>query len=94
METIRIDKWLADLFVRLSVREKPPAQPRAPLPKVDRQTVDELRLLVAQMREELTDSLRPGGKPIDAADMLNRTGDSALKHRCYLEEIEDQKRNG
>ena len=49
----------------------------------------DLRMCVAHLRNELTKTLRhDADKPIDAAQVLNETGDVALAYQCYNPEHE------
>ncbi len=43
----------------------------------------DLRTCVAYIRNELSKTLMRDAEPIDAAQVLNETGDVALKYDCY-----------
>lgn len=48
-------------------------------------SLNELRYCIAFLREALSNTYQ--GQPLDAADLLNKTTETAFKFRCYLNEI-------
>lgn len=63
---------------------------RLPFSDWDNPDIAELRICVAKLREALSESIGPKRTTIDAAGLLNDTTDTALRYRCYLEEIDGE----